>query len=149
MLMVRPRRPSVRTTMRLLLPRWHYHNNPKPLYAKFQCKPLRQFQAWFRQEALPSQKFMHHAEDMRRALCFPWPTSASEVCIWIFPWLGYWRLTPYGRGALGCELLMPEPDWHRIVTCLRLSVRGPLAGMSTQRRRGNAVRGPRAVTIQQ
>ena len=44
---------------------------------------------------------------------------------------------------------MPKPDWHRIGACLRLSVRGPRAGMSGVRRRGNGVRGPGAVATQQ
>jgi hypothetical protein len=44
---------------------------------------------------------------------------------------------------------MPEPDWQQIGTCLRLSVRGPRAGMSGARRRGNGVRGPGAVATQQ
>ena len=68
---------------------------------------------------------MHRAEDMRRALRFPWPMSVPEVRIWLFALFGYWWLTPYGRDALEYELLMPEPDWHRISSCLRLSVRGP------------------------
>jgi len=74
-------------------------------YFEFQCKPLRQFQTWFRQKALPSQKFMHCAEDMRRALRFPWPMSVPEVRVWLFALVGYWRLAPYGRDALGYELL--------------------------------------------
>ena len=45
--------------------------------------------------------------------------------------------------------LMPAPNWHRIYTCLHLSVRGPRTGMSGHRRRCNRVLGPGTVTTQQ
>ena len=118
-------------------------------YFEFQCKPLRQFQTWFRQKALPSQKFMRCAGDMRRALRFPRPTSVPEVRVWLFALVGYWWSTPYGRDALGYELLMPNPDWHRIGSRLQLSASGPRAGMSGVRRRGYGISGPGAVGTQQ
>jgi hypothetical protein len=31
--------------------------------------------------------------------------------------VGYWWLTPYGRDALGYELLVPDPDWHQAALC--------------------------------
>ena len=80
---------------------------------------------------------------------FPWPTSTSEVRIWIFALLGYCWLTPHGRVVAGYELLMPEPDWPRIRTCLDLAALGPRAGMSGHRRRGLGVLGPGAVATQQ
>ena len=118
-------------------------------YFEFQCKPLRQFQTWFRQKALPSQKFMHCAEDMRRALRFPWPMSVPEVRVWLFALVGYWWLTPYGRDALGYELLMHYPDWHRIGSRLQISASGPRAGMSGTQRQGDGISGPGAVGTQQ
>jgi len=116
-------------------------------FFEFQCKPLRQFQTWFRQKALPSQKFTHCAEDMRRALRFPWPMSVPEVRVWLFALVGYWWLTPYGRDALGYELLTHNPDWHRIGSRLQMSASGPRAGMSGTQRLGRS--GPGAVGTQQ
>ena len=75
--------------------------------------------------------------------------SVPEVRVWLFALVGYWWLTPYGRDALGYELLMPDPDWHRIGSRLRLSASGPRAGMSGVRRRGNGIRKPGAVSTQQ
>ena len=113
---------------------------------EFRCVPWRRFQTWFRQKALPGQKFMRCAWDMRRALRFPQPTSIPEVRVWLFALVGYWWWTPYGRDALGYELLVPDPDWHRIGSCLRLSASGPRAGMSGVRRRGNGISKPGAVS---
>ena len=75
--------------------------------------------------------------------------SVPEARVWPFVSVGYWWLTQYGRGALGYELLMPNPDWHRIGSRLRLSASGPRAGMSGIRLRGNGINGPGAVTTQQ
>ena len=58
-------------------------------------------------------------------------------------------MTPHGRDVAGYELLMPEPDWPRIRTCLDLAALGPRAGMSGHRRRGLGVLGPGAVATQQ
>ena len=92
---------------------------------------------------------MRCAGDVRRALRFPRPTSVPEVRVWLFALVGYWWLTPYGRDALGYELLVPDPDWHRIGSRLRLSASGPRAGMSGVRRRGNGISKPGAVSTQQ
>ena len=74
--------------------------------------------------------------------------SVREVRVWLFALVGYWWLNPYGRDALRYELLMPNPDWHRIGYRLQFSASGPRAGMSGVRRRCKGISGPRAVGTQ-
>ena len=104
---------------------------------------LRQFQKWYRFQAAPQEKHMSRAEDMKRALRYPRPTSPAEVRAWLFALLAYWWLTPHSRDAIGYDLLKPTPEWGRVTANLRLSARAPRSGMSSVRRRGRGISCPK------
>lgn len=115
---------------------------------EFQPDVLRRFQRWFREEAPPGQKYISAAEDMRRVLRLPWPTKPLEVRLWVFASLSFWWLTPYGRDAVGYQLLLESPDWDLIGDLLELAARGPRVGIAGQRRRGTGVLGSGASATQ-